>query len=203
MAGWSNHTGLAIGLPIDNIDTDQLIPARFMSASRAEGYGDYLLHDMRRNQDGSLDESFPLNTNVKTSVVIAGRNFGSGSSREAAVYALADAGVRAVIAPSFGDIFSANSVNNGLLPATVSEKIYEQIIHIIGANAVELTINLETATVSLEGVEFAFFIDPSWQMKLIKGWDDIDLTLEHAAEITGFRQNRIQTAEWAWPSLVD
>lgn len=203
MAGWSNHTGLAIGLPIDNIDTDQLIPARFMSASRAEGYGDYLLHDMRRNEDGTLDESFPLNRHLRASVIIAGRNFGSGSSREAAVYALADAGVRAVIAPSFGDIFSANAVNNGLLPATVSDNIYDQILDTIGENAVELTINLETATVLTDGVEFTFSIDPSWQTKLIKGWDDIDLTLEHAAAITGFRQNRIQTADWAWPSLAD
>ena len=112
MAGWSTHTGTAVYLPRDNVDTDQLIPARFMSTPRSEGYGKFLLHDLRRDDRGDLDPDFPLNSHPDASVLIAGANFGSGSSREAAVYALVDAGFRAVIAPSFGDIFASNAVNN-------------------------------------------------------------------------------------------
>ena len=107
MAGWSSHTGQAVALPRADIDTDQLIPARFMSASRAEGYGQYLMHDLR---DG--DHAFPLDRHPGTSVLVAGPNFGCGSSREAAVYALVDAGIRVVIARTFADIFAGNAVNN-------------------------------------------------------------------------------------------
>ncbi len=121
MTGWTEHKGQATALDIENVDTDQLIPARFMSTPRADGYGGFLLHDLRFDSQGGPHADFPLNRNPETSILIGRRNFGSGSSREAAVYALADFGIRAVIAPSFGDIFAANCVNNGLLPAQVSE----------------------------------------------------------------------------------
>ena len=127
MAGWSTHIGMAVSLPQANIDTDQLIPARFMSVPRAQGYGRFLLHDMRREETGDMKADFPLNAHEGMSVLIAGRNFGSGSSREAAVYALVDSGIRAVFAPSFGDIFASNAVNNGLLPAQIDEAIYETV----------------------------------------------------------------------------
>ena len=109
MAGWSTDKGMAVCLPQANIDTDQLIPARFMSVPRAQGYGRFLLHDMRREETGDLNADFPLNAQEGISVLVAGRNFGSGSSREAAVYALVDSGIRAVFAPSFGDIFASNA----------------------------------------------------------------------------------------------
>ena len=122
MAGWSEHSGFCLALPRDNIDTDQLIPARFMSAPRSAGYGDFLFHDMRRDADGAPDPTFPLNGAVDVSVLVTGRNFGTGSSREAASYALLDGGIRAVIAESFGDIFAANAINKATNAVTTRRR---------------------------------------------------------------------------------
>ena len=143
MAGWSTHIGMAVCLPQANIDTDQLIPARFMSVPRAQGYGRFLLHDMRRAETGDLKADFPLNAQDGMSVLIAGRNFGSGSSREAAVYALVDCGIRAVFAPSFGDIFASNAVNNGLLPAQIDEATYETVSQSLERRPLSITIDLD------------------------------------------------------------
>ncbi|MFY0692592.1 MAG: 3-isopropylmalate dehydratase small subunit [Paracoccaceae bacterium] len=203
MAGWTRHEGQAVALPFANIDTDQLIPARFMSVPRSEGYGDYLLYDLRRDDDGALQPDFPLNRHQGASVVIAGRNFGSGSSREAAVYALVDAGIRAVIAPSFGDIFSSNAVNNGLLPARVDPQEVERLSALLGDGVAQAAIDLEEGTVTLSGVKLDFALDESWRIKLINGWDDIDLTQQHAAAISRFKETRSQTASWAWPAAAD
>ncbi len=120
MSGWTKHSGTAVALDLESVDTDQLIPARFMSTPRSEGYGRFLLHDIRNDADGAPIADFPLKRIPGASVLVTRRNFGSGSSREAAVYALVDFGIRVVIAPSFGDIFAANAVNNGLLPAQIS-----------------------------------------------------------------------------------
>ena len=203
MAGWRIHKGKAVALPIDNIDTDQLIPARFMSAPRAQGYGQYLLYDLRRDVSGALEPDFPLNRQEGASVLIAGRNFGSGSSREAAVYALVDAGIQAVIAPGFGDIFANNAVNNGLLPAVLPEKDVDNLSKLMGRVPGMLTIDLEGQTVALGDMTRQFEIDPSWKMKLLNGWDDIDLTGQHKAAIAAYRNTKIQTAPWAWPEIAD
>lgn len=203
MAGWSTHTGSAISLPQANIDTDQLIPARFMSVPRSEGYGRYLLHDMRRDETGGLRAAFPLNAHDGASVIVAGRNFGSGSSREAAVYALVDAGIRAVIAPSFGDIFAANSVNNGLLPARVDEAACAALNAALETGPQEITIDITARSIRLGALAAPFVLDDSWAMKLVNGWDDIDLTLTHSAAIAAFKQRRNQTAGWARPSGPD
>lgn len=202
MAGWSTHQGTTITLPHANIDTDQLIPARFMSVPRSEGYGDYLLYDMRRNVDGSLDLGFPLNIDREASVLLAGSNFGSGSSREAAVYALVDAGFRAVIAPSFGDIFSSNAVNNGLLPARVSEADWRALKAAKSDNTPAL-IDLNARTLAINNTQVGFTLEESWRVKLINGWDDIDLTKQHAADIAAYRDHRYQTASWVRPKVAD
>ncbi len=117
-------TARACPLPLANVDTDQLIPARFMRRPRSEGYGPFLLHDLRRRPDGELDPAFPINAAAYAGaeILVARRNFGGGSSREAAVYALADHGFRAIVAPSFGDIFASNAVKNGMLPARVADE---------------------------------------------------------------------------------
>ena len=143
MSGWTRHEGLAVGLPRENVDTDQLIPARFMATPRSEGYGRFLLHDLR-------GDGFPLDAPEAdgASVLVARRNFGSGSSREAAVYALVDAGFRAVIAPSFGDIFAGNAVNNGLLPAVAAAGEVEALL---SAAPLPVSIDLEAGTI--EGVD--------------------------------------------------
>jgi 3-isopropylmalate/(R)-2-methylmalate dehydratase small subunit len=201
MAGWQTHQGRAIALPLANVDTDQLIPARFMSVPRSEGYGKYLLHDMRRTADGTLDPDFPLNGENDASVLLAGANFGIGSSREAAVYTLVDAGFRAVIAPSFGDIFSSNAVNNGLLPARVSAPDWEALNKAIGNAPTQ--IDLTAGTISVGTVHVSFALEDSWRVKLINGWDDIDLTKHRASEIAAYKEHRHQTASWAWPAPPD
>lgn len=203
MEGWSRHDGRAIALPLENVDTDQLIPARFMSAPRREGYGGYLLHDMRRLPDGSLDPGFPLNRSDTASVLVARRNFGCGSSREAAVYALVDAGFSAVLAPSFGDIFASNAVNNGLLPAILPEDDVEALIGALNGTTKPCAIDLKEGVIKLEQHLLRFDLDPTWRTKLINGWDDIDLTRADADKITAFRKARQDQFRWAWPSLPD
>ncbi len=203
MAGWSQLDGMALSLPQANVDTDQLIPARFMSVPRSEGYGAYLLHDMRRDADGTLRPDFPLNRFPQADVLVAGRNFGSGSSREAAVYALVDAGIRAVIAPSFGDIFASNAVNNGLLPARLDEATCTRLQDALADGTGPVRIDLDAQRIVLDGIEAAFDLDASWRMKLINGWDDIDLTRNHGPQIAAYKEQRSQTAPWAWPAAAD
>ncbi len=192
MAGWQRHEGQIIRLPLENVDTDQLIPARFMSVPRSQGYGPYLMHDLRRDAAGDLLPDFALNR-ARGSVLFAGRNFGSGSSREAAVYALVDAGFVAVVAPSFGDIFASNAVNNGLLPARLSA---DQIADLGAGETAQ--VDLATKTLTVGAVSARYDLDDTWREKLINGWDDIDLTLQHRERIAQYRANRAATPG-AWP----
>lgn len=199
MAGWRVHTGQAVALARANVDTDQLIPARFMSVPRVQGYGDYLLHDVRRTEAGDMRNDFSLNNAPNASVLIAGPNFGSGSSREAAVYALVDAGVRAVFAPSFGDIFASNAINNGLLPARIDLAIYETLVSQLAEGTCEAKVDLENKTATIGRETFAFALDETWRTKLMNGWDDIDLTQQHAGEIARFKKKYTQFAPWVAP----
>ena len=200
MSGWSRHEGLAVGLPIEGVDTDQLIPARFMSAPRSEGYGKFLLHDFRRSE-GLLDPAFPLNRPEAegASILVASRNFGGGSSREAAVYALLDAGFRVVAAPSFGDIFAGNAVNNGLLPAQIDEVQTSRLLSALSAPG-KAFVDLEHCRIKLGTLTVPFNIDPVRRMKLIKGWDDIDLTRNHERKIARFRKRIVAEKPWVFPS---
>ncbi len=201
MTPFTKVHAVACPLPYSSIDTDQLIPARFMSRTRAEGYGPVLLHDVRRDGDGNLDPAFPLNDPARADVgiVVARRNFGCGSSREAAVYALADGGIRAVIAPSFGDIFASNAVNNGLLPAVVAEDAAEALLAHISDGAKALTVDLEACTITAGNDVHPFEIDPIWRTKLLNGWDDLDLTMQHAGAIADFAKADAQQRPWAVP----
>ncbi|MCY6382145.1 3-isopropylmalate dehydratase small subunit [Hoeflea prorocentri] len=203
MAGWNTHQGRAVLLPIDHIDTDQLIPARFMSVPRREGYGDYLLHDLRRDHEGELHPDFPLNRVSDASVLVSGHHFGSGSSREAAVYALVDAGIRVVIAPSFGDIFASNAVNNGLLPARIRAEDAALLAELLADNSGLAHIDLEALQIGVNGTHLPFVLDDGWRTKLINGWDDIDLTRQHETNISEFRKSRMQSAPWAQPAGAD
>lgn len=200
MAGWTHHTGRAVGLPLENVDTDQIIPARFMSTPRSSGYGGFLMHDLRFAENGSLVPEFPLNRHPEASVLIARRNFGSGSSREAAVYALADAGIVALVAPSFGDIFAANAVNNGVLPARVDAETVDDLLEQLGAEAAEVEIDLERGSVDLLGQTLHFELGDVAKRKLINGWDDIDLTAAYSGQIADFRAWRRAQSGWAWPT---
>ena len=199
MSGWTKHSGQAVALPFHNIDTDQLIPSRFMSTPRSEGYGRFLLHDLRRDENGSEHPHFPLNRHADTSIVVAGRNFGSGSSREAAVYALVDAGVRAVFAPSFGDIFAGNAVNNGLLPARITDEDFEQLLRALEDGSRPAHVCLDAGHLSIDERAISFHIDPGRRTKLINGWDDIDLTMQHAEAIGHHKQRLDSHTPWVRP----
>lgn len=201
MEAFTTLSAVACPLGLENVDTDQLIPARFMSRSRQDGYGQFLLHDLRFASDGTplggvLDD--PRHSGAR--ILVARRNFGTGSSREAAVYALWDYGIRCVIAPSFGDIFASNAVKNGLLPAQVSAEDAEFLLqHLERANSSILQVDLAAQQITAPGVTIAFSIDPVRKLQLLNGWDDLDLTRRHLAEIQAYREQRQAEAPWIFP----
>ena len=202
MRPFTTTTALACTLAIDNIDTDQLIPARFMRRPRSEGYGGFLLHDLRFDADGAAKPQFPLNDPKLSGceVILAGRNFGCGSSREAAVYALADYGIRVVVASSFGDIFASNAIKNGVLPAQVSEEDCERLLRADELVAHRpLTIDLGAQTITVGNLVVTFAIDPVWKQQLLNGWDDIDMTRSEAGAIARFAERDAIRRPWMQP----
>jgi 3-isopropylmalate/(R)-2-methylmalate dehydratase small subunit len=200
MEAFATLTARPCPLGLANVDTDQLIPARFMKRSRAEGYGGFLLHDLRFDETGQPRPDFILNRpeHAAARILIARRNFGTGSSREAAVYALWDYGVRCVIAPSFGDIFASNAVKNGLLPAIVNETDMETLL----SDAGDFTIDVVAMTITSSQHSIPFTIDPVRRLQLLNGWDDIDLTRRHTADIAAFRKAHQLSQPWMWPRQV-
>lgn len=202
MDAFTRLEAVACPLGLANVDTDQLIPARFMSRPRNAGYGGFLLHDLRFSEDGSsLGHLIDDPRHKGARILVARRNFGTGSSREAAVYALWDFGIRCVIAPSFGDIHASNAVKNGLLPARVSEADAERLI--IALEAMEmprLAVDLEALTITGAGAAVPFTIDPVRRLQLLNGWDDLDLTRRHADEIAAFRARRFAEHPYARPN---
>ena len=194
-------TAVAAAMPRINIDTDQVLPARFMKQPRTmpEGYSPYLFHDARRDADGKPDPQFVLNlpANTGARIIAARRNFGSGSSREAAVYALVDSGFRCIIAPSHGDIFAANAVNNGLVPARVDESDIETILALLAPGGVEICVDLEACSVTIGGQSFPFRIDPVARLRLLNGWDEIDMTRRFADDIAHWAARDRIARPWA------
>jgi 3-isopropylmalate/(R)-2-methylmalate dehydratase small subunit len=203
MEKFTRLTATACPLELAIVDTDQLLPARFLKLSRSEGLGKFLFHDIRRDAQGNERTDFPLNQPAwrESKIVVGGANFGVGSSREAAVYALYDQGIRCVIAASFGDIFAQNSVKNGLLPATVSAADIAELTDILKRNPeFAVTVDLEAQTITCGNHSFGFSIAPSWREQLLNGWDEIDLTRSHQARIDAFRQSRREAAPWVFPN---
>src|SRR5690349_13782528 len=183
-------TASACPLDVTNLNTDQLLPARFLKLPRAAGLGTSLLRDLRFDAEGRERPDFPLNRPAwrGARIVVGARNFGCGSSREAAVYALYDYGMRCVIAPSFGDIFSGNSVQNGLLTAIVSDDEAAEIMEAINAAPdLPLTVDLERQTIVCGNKVYRFAIDPVRRMRLLNGWDDIALTASYQDRVAAFR----------------
>jgi 3-isopropylmalate/(R)-2-methylmalate dehydratase small subunit len=176
-----------------NIDTDQIIPARFLPKPRSGGFGQYLFHDLRFEDSGAELPEFVLNqpSHRGARVVVANVNFGCGSSRENAVWALYDYGVEAVIAPSFDDIFYSNCVKNGLLPVRLPEAVVEDLLARISETpGLAIRVDLEAQTVTLpDGSKHAFDIDPFAKYCLINGFDELDYTMSHRDEIAAF-ENR-------------
>jgi 3-isopropylmalate/(R)-2-methylmalate dehydratase small subunit len=195
-------TATACPLTIANVDTDQIIPARYLKLPRSPELGRVLLNDLRRDADGEEKPDFPLNRPVwrDAKILVAGRNFGGGSSREAAVYALYEAGFRCVIAPSFGDIFAQNSVKNGLLAAVVAEADAAELGALIAADPdTPVTVDLEQQAITRGNRSFAFTIDPVSRNQLLNGWDDIDLTERQSDRIAAFKTADRERRPWAQP----
>jgi 3-isopropylmalate/(R)-2-methylmalate dehydratase small subunit len=192
---------LACPLAMANVDTDQIIPARFLKQPRSAGYGRFLLHDLRFDAEGRPTGALALDDPRYggAGILVARRNFGGGSSREGAVYALVDFGIRCVIAPSFGDIFASNAVNNGLLPATVGEREAEGLLAALADRPARLAVDLEAARIEGAGEPIAFLIDPVWRTKLLNGWDDLDLTLAHGEAIAAWAAEDRRRRPWAQP----
>ncbi len=195
-------TAKACPLLLANVDTDQILPARFLKLPRSAELGRVLLNDLRRDADGQENPDFPLNRPASrdAKILVAGRNFGGGSSREAAVYALYEAGFRCVIAPSFGDIFAQNSVKNGLLTAVLCEADASELGAAIAADPdMPVTVDLEQQTISRGNRSFAFTIDPVSRNQLLNGWDDVDLTDSFGERIAAFKATDRGRRPWAQP----
>jgi len=187
-------TNTAVPLPIENVDTDQIIPARFLKATERKGFGDNLFRDWRFNQDNTPKEDFVLNNETYTGkILVGGKNFGSGSSREHAAWAIYDYGFRCVISSFFADIFKNNCLNIGVLPVQVSEAFLAEIFKAVEANPeVQITVNLEDQTVSLEGSETkeSFDINSYKKENMKNGFDDIDYLLNLGDDIATFATQR-------------
>ena len=193
----------ACPLLLANVDTDQILPARFLKLPRSAELGRVLFHDLRRDAQGNQRPDFPLNKPVwrDAKIVVAGRNFGGGSSREAAVYALYEAGIRCVIAPSFGDIFAQNAVKNGLLAAILPEADTAELGAAIAADPdTPVCVDLEQQTIARGNRSFSFTTDPVSRNQLLNGWDDIELTDSYAARIAAFKAMDRERRPWARPA---
>ncbi|MDB3937280.1 3-isopropylmalate dehydratase small subunit [Flavobacteriaceae bacterium] len=179
-----------IPLPIENIDTDQIIPARFLKAIERKGFGDNLFRDWRYNSDNSIKEDFVLNNpTFKGEILVGGKNFGSGSSREHAAWSIYDYGFRCVISSFFADIFSANCLNVGVLPVQVSEKFLNIIFeNIYKKPNIELCIDLINQSVSIPELKFSesFTINDYKKNNMLNGYDDIDYLMSMKNSITDF-----------------
>jgi 3-isopropylmalate/(R)-2-methylmalate dehydratase small subunit len=192
MNPFRNHTGLVAVLDRPNVDTDQIIPKQFLKRVERTGFGEFLFYDWRFLPDGQLDPSFPLNQTRYHggSILLAGRNFGCGSSREHAPWALADYGFRAIIAPSFADIFANNCMKNGLLPVVLADReVAELMRRGTEISNYNLKVDLDRKTVSdAQGFLATFEIGDFQRYCLMEGLDDIGLTLKHEGDITAYER---------------
>jgi len=188
------HTGRVAILDRPNVDTDQIIPKQFLKRVERTGFGQFLFYDWRFLTDGQPNPDFPLNDPRYggASILIAGRNFGCGSSREHAPWALADYGFRAIVAPSFADIFANNCLKNGLLPVTLANgEVADLIRRAVETKTYEVTVNLEDKSVSdAFGFSATFHLGDFQRYCLLEGLDDIDLTLKHDSDISVYESRR-------------
>ena len=200
MKKFTTLTGVAAPLPIINIDTDMIIPKDYLKTIKRTGLGKGLFAEMRYNDDGSDNQDFVLNKAgwKEASILVAGDNFGCGSSREHAPWALLDYGISCVISTSFADIFYNNCFNNGILPVVVSESDLEKLLDDAsrGSNAT-LTIDLQAQSISgPDGGTIHFEIDPARKHKMLNGLDDIGLTMERGSQISGFENAVASQRPW-------
>ncbi len=200
MQPFTNFTGIAAPYCTANIDTDKLIPHRFLRKPLSAGYRNFLFYDERFTPEGVPVPTHLLNRApyTKAQILVAGPNFGCGSTREGAVYALADFGFRAIIAPSFGDIFFANCLQNGVLPVVLDDIVVTDLARALeAAPGAPIAIDLAAQTVTTPaGAVHGFVIDPARKLRLIKGLDDIGITLELAPQIDAFEADYHARLSW-------
>jgi 3-isopropylmalate/(R)-2-methylmalate dehydratase small subunit len=202
MDKFATLTAAACPLNVTNLNTDQILPARYLKWTRAMGLGTVLFQDLRFDADGHEKSDFPLNRPAwrDAKIIVGARNFGCGSSREAAVYALYDYGIRCAIAPSFGDIFAGNAVQNGLLTAAVTDhEAAAMMAALTRAPELPVTVDLERQSILCDGYSYAFAIDPVRRMRLLNGWDDVALTESYRDRIAAFRADIREHRPWTFP----
>jgi 3-isopropylmalate/(R)-2-methylmalate dehydratase small subunit len=201
MQPFRNHTGVAVPLERVNVDTDQIIPKQFLKRIERTGYENFLFFDWRYTAAGSPDPAFVLNETkyAGATILIAGANFGCGSSREHAVWALRDYGFHAIIAPSFADIFATNCTKNGIPTIQLHESAVSELMR-RAKHGRRITVDLENTRVSDEhGFSAPFEIDEFRRHCLLEGLDEIALTLQHEREISGY-ENRTASQSYRWPA---
>jgi 3-isopropylmalate/(R)-2-methylmalate dehydratase small subunit len=202
MQKFTTLTGVAAPMPMINIDTDMLVPKQFLKTITRTGLGKALFFEMRYDDDGTERPDFVLNKREyrNAQILIAGDNFGCGSSREHAPWALQDFGIRAIIAPSFADIFNGNCYKNGMLPIVLPQEQIDVLMKDAeGGNTCVMTIDLPNqAVVRANGESFPFAISPLVKHQLVEGLDEIGQTLQRGGEISSFEQSQGQSQPWLW-----
>lgn len=194
MSGFKQHTGLVVPLDTANIDTDAIIPKQFLQKVNRIGFGKHLFHDWRFLDDAGEQPNPKFVMNAPryqgATILLARENFGCGSSREHAPWALADYGIQVMIAPSFADIFYGNSINNQMIPVRLTEAEVDEIFRFVEANeGAEITVDLEAMKVTANGKQYSFEIDEFRRHCLLNGLDNIGLTLQHEDKISDYESN--------------
>ncbi|WP_210495528.1 3-isopropylmalate dehydratase small subunit [Microvirga antarctica] len=200
MDAFIRETALAAPFEGSNVDTDQIIPARFLKVDRTVGYGSFLFHDLKFESDGTERPDFVLNQQPfrHARILVTDENFGCGSSREGAVYALSDYGIKALIGPSFGDIFYNNCLKNGLIPVRLPHDVVAGLREdLLRGPDREISIDLDSQVVTLpDGTLHNLEIDPFWRECIMKGVDEVELTLGYLPEIESFEARYLDEMKW-------
>jgi len=195
MDKFTKLTSAAVPLPIENVDTDQIIPARFLKATDRQGFGDNLFRDWRFHKDGSINQDFVMNNATYSgSILVAGDNFGCGSSREHAAWALHDFGFKVVVSSFFADIFKGNALNNGVLPIQVTPEFLKQLLETIQKDPntnIEVDLEAQTLKVTDSELQTDFEINSYKKTCLLNGYDDIDFLLNNTAAIAAFEKEKV------------
>ena len=187
-------------LPLQNIDTDMIIPKQFLKTIKRTGLGKSLFYEMRYDENGNLIKDFTLNNEPynKSKILLAGKNFGCGSSREHAVWALRDFGIKTVIASSFGDIFYNNCFKNGVLPIKLSKEQIEELFSQTQDTSNEITVSLYAKKLTIASVEYSFEVEDNLLERIIYGLDDVDITLQDKDVIKEFEDSRMKSKPWIY-----
>lgn len=203
MKSFNTLSAIAAPLPLINIDTDMIIPKQFLKTIKRTGLGTALFHEMRTDMNGNKIADFVLNKAPydKAEILVAGANFGCGSSREHAPWALLDFGIRCVIAPSFADIFYNNCFKNGILPIVLPQEKTDALMK-IAESGKKITIDLATQKISADGIETSFEVDAFRKHCLINGLDDIGLTLQQVKAIDSFEQHQREQSPWLYSAAT-